>query len=184
MCFVFDQLLGALLRAPKSWSKHLFSAVFKKILIKNLFQWFHAWNQQKNVWKWTKKHVFSYFVYSSKLCAAPKSWSKYKTHMLWSADVLVYFIFISKNQIRFLLLFTLILNLMCKYRSRHDTFRVDLIFSWQTKNIKHEYGRIKLNIYKKDLNNRHLNNRHINGRSHGVMVRVGASCLALSITLL
>ena len=86
-------------------------------------------------------------------------------HMFWPADVLVYFTFISKNQIRFLLLFILILNLICKYKSRHDTFRVDLIFSWQTKNeteknFKHVWGSIKLNIYQRDFYIRHLNNRH------------------------
>ena len=43
------------LRAPKSWSKHFFSAVFQLFsFILKFFQWFHGWNQQKS-WKRLKK---------------------------------------------------------------------------------------------------------------------------------
>ena len=65
-CCVFRPAFGCCAH-PKAGRNTFFSRFQPFLFILNLFQWFHGWNQQKNVWKRTKKFFLLFFAYSAKL---------------------------------------------------------------------------------------------------------------------
>ena len=93
LCLVyFDQVLGAHPKAGRITFFQLFSTF---LFISNLFQWFQARNQQKNMWKWRKKRVFHILL-------TPQSWSTCKSwstpwgstlKLSFSVDFLLFHIF-------------------------------------------------------------------------------------------